>query len=63
MNLAIDVLDRVPRLAGRSGPAREMLKNRLIEHRLYVRSHGEDLPEVRDWQWTTRGDDRTGSGS
>jgi xylulose-5-phosphate/fructose-6-phosphate phosphoketolase len=62
-NLAIDVLDRVPRLAGRSGPAREMLKNRLIEHRLYVRSHGEDLPEVRDWQWTTRGDDRTGSGS
>ncbi|MGZ4437692.1 MAG: phosphoketolase family protein, partial [Nocardioidaceae bacterium] len=50
-NLAIDVIDRVPRLQATSGHAREELKNRLIEHRIYVRSHGEDLPEIRDWQW------------
>jgi xylulose-5-phosphate/fructose-6-phosphate phosphoketolase len=31
--------------------AREHLKNKLIEHRRYVRRHGEDLPEVRNWQW------------
>jgi xylulose-5-phosphate/fructose-6-phosphate phosphoketolase len=29
------------------------LKNKLVEHRIYVRSHGEDMPEVRDWQWTS----------
>jgi xylulose-5-phosphate/fructose-6-phosphate phosphoketolase len=51
-DLAIDVIDRVPRLQDSSGGARETLKNRLIEHRIYVRTHGEDMPEVRDWQWT-----------
>ena len=50
-NLAIDVIDRVPGLQARGGEAREWLRNRLIEHALYIREHGEDLPEVRDWQW------------
>lgn len=51
-NLTMDVIDRVARLQATSGSARETLKNRLIEHRIYIRSHGEDLPEVRDWEWT-----------
>jgi len=50
-DLAIDVLDRVPFVAG-SDAVRESLKNRLVAHKIHVRSHGEDLPEVRDWQWT-----------
>ena len=50
-DLAMDVIDRVPRLQGTSGPVREALKNKLIEHRIYIRTHGQDLPEVRDWQW------------
>jgi xylulose-5-phosphate/fructose-6-phosphate phosphoketolase len=51
-NLAMDVIDRVTRLQAASGSARETLKNKLIEHRIYIRSHGEDMPEIRDWQWT-----------
>jgi len=51
-NLAIDVIDRVDRLQATSGSAREELKNRLIQHKIYVQSHGEDLPEIRDWRWT-----------
>jgi len=35
-----------------AGAVREALKNKLIEHRIYVRTHGEDMPEVRDWQWS-----------
>jgi xylulose-5-phosphate/fructose-6-phosphate phosphoketolase len=50
-DLALDVIDRVPGLRDRGGAAREWLRNRLIEHSHYVRSHGEDLPEVREWQW------------
>jgi len=51
-NLAMDVIDRVPRLGAIGGQLREALKNRLIEHRLYIRTHGEDQAEVRDWEWT-----------
>jgi xylulose-5-phosphate/fructose-6-phosphate phosphoketolase len=51
-NLAIDVIDRVPRIARSGGGVRERLKNKLIEHTIYTRSHGEDLPEIRNWQWT-----------
>jgi xylulose-5-phosphate/fructose-6-phosphate phosphoketolase len=50
-NLAIDVIDRVPRLRDVSAHAREWLKDKLIEHRRYIRVHGEDLPEVREWEW------------
>ncbi len=50
-NLAMDVIDRVARLQSTSGSAREALKNKLIEHRVYVRTHGEDMPEIRSWQW------------
>jgi xylulose-5-phosphate/fructose-6-phosphate phosphoketolase len=51
-NLAIDVIDRVPRLRTVGAHARDRLRDQLTEHRQYVRTHGEDLPEIRDWQWT-----------
>ncbi|MCI2418309.1 phosphoketolase family protein [Saccharopolyspora sp. K220] len=51
-NLAIDVIDRVPRLGPRAAYAREALKSKLIEHRHYVSTHGEDMPEIRDWTWS-----------
>jgi xylulose-5-phosphate/fructose-6-phosphate phosphoketolase len=52
LHLAIDVIDRVPRLRDVSAHPRQWLQNKLIEHRLYIPTHGEDLPEIRDWQWT-----------
>jgi xylulose-5-phosphate/fructose-6-phosphate phosphoketolase len=52
-NLAIDVIDRVPRLRNVSAHAREWLRDKLIEHKRYIREHGQDLPEVREWQWTS----------
>jgi len=30
---------------------KEMLKNKLIEHKLYIRQHSEDMPEIRNWSW------------
>ncbi|MBA8828629.1 phosphoketolase family protein [Alpinimonas psychrophila] len=51
-NLSIDVIDRVPRLRDISAHVREELKNKLIEHRLYIETHGEDMPEIRNWQWS-----------
>ncbi len=51
-HLAGDVLDRVPRLRGVAGHEKQMLRNRLIEHKLYVSAHGDDMPRIRDWQWS-----------
>jgi len=50
-HLALDVLDRVPGLAERTGDVRELLASKLEEHAAYVRRHGEDMPEVREWGW------------
>jgi xylulose-5-phosphate/fructose-6-phosphate phosphoketolase len=50
-HLAIDVIDRVEKLAGASAHLRQELQDKLIDHWRYVRAHGEDMPEIRDWHW------------
>ena len=59
-DLAIDVIDRVPRLRDIGAHARDRLRDQLIEHRRYIRTHGEDLPEVRDWAWSGKAGPVTG---
>jgi xylulose-5-phosphate/fructose-6-phosphate phosphoketolase len=51
-HLAADVIDRVPGLAGRAGYLKQEIRDKLIDHKAWIRDHGEDLPEVRDWVWT-----------
>jgi xylulose-5-phosphate/fructose-6-phosphate phosphoketolase len=50
-HLASDVLDRVPRLSGVAGHEKQWLRNQLIEHKLYINKHGDDMPQIRDWRW------------
>ncbi|MGB7375085.1 MAG: phosphoketolase family protein [Rivularia sp. (in: cyanobacteria)] len=50
-NLADDAIDRVPHLRYKAAHVKQMLHNKLIEHKQYVREHGEDMPEIRDWKW------------
>jgi xylulose-5-phosphate/fructose-6-phosphate phosphoketolase len=50
-HLAMDVIERVPRLQAIAAHQKQALRNMLIEHKLYITKHGEDMPEVRDWQW------------
>jgi xylulose-5-phosphate/fructose-6-phosphate phosphoketolase len=50
-HLAIDVIDRVPKLAAGGAHLRQELTNKLTDHWRYVREHGEDMPEIRDWHW------------
>jgi xylulose-5-phosphate/fructose-6-phosphate phosphoketolase len=49
--LAMDVIDRVGKLQGAAAHQTQLLRNRLIESKLYISEHGDDLPEIRDWQW------------
>jgi xylulose-5-phosphate/fructose-6-phosphate phosphoketolase len=50
-HLAEAAVARVPRLAPVAAYARQMLRDKLAQHRAYVEREGEDMPEIRDWGW------------
>jgi len=50
-SLAMDVIDRVPRLQKIGGHAKERFLNQQIECRTYADAHGIDLPEAAGWTW------------
>jgi xylulose-5-phosphate/fructose-6-phosphate phosphoketolase len=50
-SLAMDVIDRVPRLQKIGGHAKERFLNKQIECRTYADAHGIDLPEAAGWTW------------
>ena len=50
-HLAGDVVHRVPSLASEAPRFKLMMRDRLIEHKLYVTRYGDDIPEIRDWRW------------
>ncbi|PYV47754.1 MAG: hypothetical protein DMG94_05210, partial [Acidobacteria bacterium] len=33
------------------GHFKQYLRNKLVEHKEYIRVHGEDLPEIENWKW------------
>ncbi|WP_428031335.1 phosphoketolase family protein [Ancylobacter sp.] len=49
-HLVADVLDRVPKLKTNTH-VRQAIRDKLTEHSRYIRAHGLDMPEVRDWKW------------
>jgi len=51
-HLVMDVIDRVPGLAGSAGRLRQLMEDNRIACRAYTREHGEDAPEITDWQWS-----------
>ncbi|MDD3762903.1 MAG: phosphoketolase family protein [Nevskiales bacterium] len=51
-HLVCDVIDRVPSLGSRAASLRQAMRDRRIEHRAYITTHGEDPSEIREWAWT-----------
>jgi len=50
-HLAMDVIDRLPKLGANAAYVKQELRNKLIEHNEYICKYGDDIPEVRDWKW------------
>jgi xylulose-5-phosphate/fructose-6-phosphate phosphoketolase len=53
-HLVIDVIDRVPGLGARAAHVTQLMRDKLAEHRNYIRRYGDDMPEIRDWKWSGR---------
>jgi xylulose-5-phosphate/fructose-6-phosphate phosphoketolase len=51
-HLVNDVVDRLPQLGYTAAYAKQAMRDKLIEHAAYIRQHGEDVPEVKDWRWS-----------
>lgn len=50
-HLVIDVLDRVPGLGPRTATFRQQMTDARLDARRYGREHGEDPPDIAQWQW------------
>ena len=49
--LALDAVERVPRLQTQVRAARDRYWAVMERHKLHVGEHGEDMPEILNWQW------------
>jgi len=52
-HLAIDAIDRVPRTGSAGDYLKQQLRDKLVEHKRYIDRHGEDMPEIRHWSWSS----------
>ncbi len=53
-HLALEAVRRLPQLQERAAEFNERLNQKLSEHHTYIREHGDDLPEVKDWVWHSK---------
>lgn len=50
-SLLRDVIDRVPGLRTRAAHLRQLIGDIHVDHKEYIREHGDDMPLVKDWTW------------
>jgi xylulose-5-phosphate/fructose-6-phosphate phosphoketolase len=50
-HLVMDVVDRVPKLGSKGVYLKQLMREKLTEHKQYIVQYGDDMPEIRDWHW------------
>jgi xylulose-5-phosphate/fructose-6-phosphate phosphoketolase len=50
-HLVGDVIDRVLQLGARAAHLKQLIRDKLIDHKTYIRRHGADMPEIDSWKW------------
>ena len=50
-HLVADVIDRVPTLGYMAAYTKQFVRDKLIDHKEYIRTYGQDMPEIREWTW------------
>ncbi|MBI4782931.1 MAG: phosphoketolase family protein [Oscillatoriophycideae cyanobacterium NC_groundwater_1537_Pr4_S-0.65um_50_18] len=50
-HLANDAIDRLPTFKDQGAYVKQIIRNKLIEHKQYITTYGEDMPEIQNWKW------------
>lgn len=51
-HLVVDVMDRVPKMHAHAESIRQKMRAKLREHKTYIETYGQDMPEILNWKWT-----------
>jgi len=51
-HLADDAINRAPAVGSAASYAKQVIRDRLTEHAAFIRAHGEDMPDIKDWRWS-----------
>ena len=49
-HLVNDVIDRLPGLGSKGAYTKQWLRDKLLDHKSYIHTHGEDMPEILNWK-------------
>jgi xylulose-5-phosphate/fructose-6-phosphate phosphoketolase len=52
-NLVLDAIDCLPHLGSQGDYLKQLMHDKLIKHKHYIDKHGQDLPEILNWKWSS----------
>ncbi len=50
-HLVIDTIDRLPQIGTKGDYLKQLMEEKLIQHRQFINENGIDMPEIRNWRW------------
>lgn len=50
-HLVLAVIQKLPQIKDQAAHLAQMMRDKLVEHKEYIRTYGEDMEEIKNWKW------------